>query len=244
MYLELSYSALIDPSEQLQFATLALTEGDVEFYKSEVKNLIRYHGYFFTYEDTLRSPAMTEKLKSHNLVDWLVDETKLNYPLWVKENPEFFFRQQTILELKEANTSRLYLAQLVDFHKNNKDTIALEETLKYLREFDFNLLWKIVSISKDSGLPTNFNSGFSSYYAIQQIIMNNAYDEFNFKRTWHHIFPFLEKAYFDGQISNSFLKIYDKALEKHNGYQYYGTIDGVKVLEAEGLAERRKKFKL
>jgi hypothetical protein len=244
MYLDLSKSASIDPSERLQFAALALTEGDVEFYKTEVKDLIRYSGYFFTYEDTLKSPAMTEKLKAYNLLEWLVTETNTNYPLWIKENTEAYFIQSKLLSMAEVNKTRTYYYNLIDYCESKNDSLGKAEVLTYLRDLDFNQLYTLILFSKTHGLPTNFDAGFSSYYIFQQILINNAYDLFNFKRTWHHIFPHLEKAYFDGKISNSFLKIYDKALQQHFGHQYYGTIEGVEITDPDGLAERRKKFGL
>lgn len=244
MYLEIASSASIDPSERLQFATLALTEGDVDFYKTEVKDLIRYSGYFFTYEDTLKSPAMTEKLKTHHLLDWLVSETNANYPLWIKENTEAYFIQSKLLAMAEVNKTRSYYYKLIDYCESKNDSLGKAEVLNYLRDLDFTQLYTIITFSKTHGLPTNFDAGYSSYYIFQKILINNAYDIFNFKRTWHHIFPHLEKAYFDGKISNSFLKIYDKALQQHFGHQYYGTIEGIEITDPDGLAERRKKFGL
>jgi len=244
VYTDLSRMYAIDPGERVQFSQVALDNGDVEFYKTETQDLIQQFGYFFRYEDTLKSPAFTALLNQHALVDWLVAQTNERFPVWVKENPDAFFVQQKLMSMRETNRTRIYYNQLMDYHTANNDSAGYAEVLKYARDFDFTQLYEIVKICKVSGLPTNFDAGYASYYILQYILINNTEDQFNFERTWHHIFPFLEKAYFDGKISNTFTRIYDEALEKHYNYQYFGTIDSVEVKDPEHLAERRKKYGL
>lgn len=241
---ELRISSLVDPSERLIFSYEALANGDVDYFKSENEDLIRNYGYFFRYEDTL-SVSLNQDLRSqYNLVDWLVAETNENYPLWIKDHPEAFFIQQKLIGMKAAAKTAQYYKNLIDYHDERNDSLASAEVLKYLRDIHFTQLYEIVKISRTNGLPNNFDHGYDTYYTIQIILMQNLFDEFNLERTWHHIFPFLEKAYLDGKISNTFIKLYDQALRRHYDYQYYGTIDGLEVLDPDGLAERRKKFGL
>lgn len=46
----------------------------------------------------------------------------------------------------------------------------------------------------------------------------------NIVEVWGLLFPFLEKAYLEGKISDNFFKHYDTYLYQYEGYQYYGTL--------------------
>jgi len=234
----------IDPAERVKFSRYALENGDIDYFKSEQIDLIKNYGYFFTSADTIKFGIYHELLKKNNLLEWLIDQTNQNYPLWVKENPDAFFMQQKILAMTEANKSRYYFYRLMDYHNERNDSLAHNEVLKYLQDFDFTQLYEIIEISRNNGLPNNFDFGYNTYYQIQIILTNNMFDKFNFERTWHHIFPLLEMAYFDGKISNTFLFLYDEACEKHYNHQYYGTLENVTVKDSTGLKARRIKFGL
>jgi hypothetical protein len=241
---ELHTMYTVDPSERSQFAFVALQNGDVDYFKSTYADLIRNYGYFFTYADTLKLGTIAYYARDYDLVDWLVDQTNTGYPKWVAENPTGFFIQQRILQLDEKSSTRTYFLRMLENDSITSDSVLVEEALKYLRDLDFNLLYEIITLCRSHGLPNNFDSGGKTYVLLQRILSNNAMDQFNFERTWHHIFPFLETAYFAGKISSSFLKLYDRALEEHYRYQYYGTLDSVEVKDPAGLSERRKKYHL
>lgn len=245
LFSELCSMYEVDPSERYQFSYTALRNGDVDFFKSEHEVIMLNYGYYFTYDDTMRiGGSLHDALKQYDLVDWLVEKTKLLYPKWVAENPQGFFIQQRVLQLSAANSTRGNLNAIYKLVESSGDSMMLAEALTYKRDLDFTHLYEIITLSRAHGLPNNFDHGYNTYYKLQQILSNNLTDKFNLERTWHHIFPHLEKAFFDGKISKTFLKIYDQALQKNYGYQYYGTIDDVEVLDPQGLSERRKKFGL
>lgn len=74
-----------------------------------------------------------------------------------------------------------------------------------LDNLDYSNILAIVSICQKYGLPNNFEHGYNTYYQITLLMLHSMSHEVNIKRVWSVLFPFLERAYFDGKISYIFI---------------------------------------
>ncbi|MBS1646919.1 MAG: hypothetical protein JST67_06225 [Bacteroidetes bacterium] len=136
---------------------------------------------------------------------------------------------------------------LSSFDAFSTDTSCLQSKLfsTMIAQEDFRHLEEIVDLSKENGgLPNGFEYTTDIYQKIQLILLHNLKTKENFLKAWGLIFPYLEKAYFDGKISYSFLYAYDVYSNMHFGYQYYGFLDKVPVKDNEELSERKKRYKI
>ena len=93
-------------------------------------------------------------------------------------------------------------------------------------------------------LPNSFDQGIFISKTIEWIIFHNL-KQGNFKETMSIIFPYIEKAYLQGKVSDYFFETYDYYLHYYKGYQYFGTMgDSVPTEDAKNLLIRRKKYGL
>ncbi|MCB9448533.1 MAG: hypothetical protein H6585_09345 [Flavobacteriales bacterium] len=143
---------------------------------------------------------------------------------------------------------RLYARDqmLVAFSQFDHDSCSVSKNIaSTIENNDFENLLEIVRLCKmnNNELPTGYDFAIDTYSKIQMILWHNLKSKNNFQRAWEQLFPYLEKAYFDGKISNSFLYAYDKLSYVHFGYQYYGTISAP-VKDEATLKERQQDYKL
>ena len=230
----------IDPSELVLVLDNILEEDDIETFKTISTYLILERGWSFSIIDTndtnFKLPILLEQIKTHDLVPWLIETSENNYPIWVKSH------QKDLFILSEINTivyaSYEIRSYLRKFDKENTDSIISEMDIKHMYR-----LWELC-ILNDSMLPNNFDNGIGSYYKITNILGPNLFNKENFYPAWEIIFPFIDKAYLDGKISSNIFYSYDIWCNNHFGYQYYGTLEDVKVTDDEGLLERRMRYSL
>ncbi len=230
----------IDPSELVFILDNILAENDIETFKIISTYLMRERGWNFSIIDTndtnFKLPILLEQIKTHDLVTWLIETSEINYPIWVKTHQRDLF---IISEIK----SLLFAEQEIQsyLYKYNKDTASIISTKMGLKHM--HRLWELCVLN-DSTLPNNFDNGIGTYYRLTNILGSNIYNKENFYTAWEILFPFIDKAYLDGKISSSIFYFYDIWCNNHFGYQYYGTLENVKISDEEGLLERRMRYSL
>lgn len=235
-----------DPSETLLFLGKALENGDINFYKKQIKSLMQDYGWTYTYNDTLDNTINKSKLlryiKSLNLIEWTIRKSdkyscrpKMKHPL-----------TKSFIEIVN---SMLYLDQEITrlVPNNSIDSISMDCRNKFISEIDFNNIKKIIDLCKqnDGLIPNNFDNGIGTYYKLQIIIWHNLKTERNFQKSWDLLLPYIEKTYFAGKIGFTIFMLYDKCCYQHYGYQYYGTLGKeAQIKDKETYKDRKERYRL
>lgn len=234
----------VDPAERLLFAKKALAFDDVKYFKSEAIIAMRDFGWHYSYQDTLNEGSTTTDIKKHGLVEWLVKKSEIIYPKWIQKNPIGYLVQKEVEKICAMDRTRKYF-----YHLLYDDLISDSTIIKYiqseLNNMDYSNILAVRLLSEKYGLPNNFDHGYNTYYRVTSLLQHAMHEEINIERVWAAIFPYLEKAYFDGKISYTFFYHYDLCLFKTKGYQYYGTMgDNVPNIDSKNVNERQRKYSL
>jgi len=240
LFISLDKKYLVEPSQKISFLRYSFDNKDYIFLKEQIKILIEKNG-FSIQQVNLNSYNFYSTLASGELSEWYKDTFKNYYPIWLKKN---IGKMEAIKII-----DNLYIQDqlLSSFDKFSTDSSCLQskQFSTMIAQEDFQHLEEIVDLSKkNGGLPNGFEYTTDIYQKIQLILLHNLKTKENFSKAWALIFPYLEKAYFDGKISYSFLYAYDAYSNMHFGHQYYGFLDKVPVKDSEGLSERKKRYKL
>lgn len=234
----------VDPAERLLFAHKALAFGDIKYFKGEAVLMMRDFGWHYSYEDTLNDGSTTEDIKKHGLVEWLVKKSEILYPKWIQKNPSGYLVQKEVEKICAIDHTRSYFYHLL-YDDLISDSAAIKYIQNELNNMDYSNILAVRSLCERYGLPNNFDHGYNTYYGVTYLLHHSMYGEMNIERVWTALFPYLEKAYFDGKISYTFFYQYDLRLFKTTGYQYYGTMsDDVPNIDSENVNERKRKYSL
>ncbi|MBK7128787.1 MAG: hypothetical protein IPM74_02250 [Crocinitomicaceae bacterium] len=235
---------IVDPAERLLFSRRALEFDDVNYFKAESIILMRDFGWHYSYQDTLIEGTNTEQIKKHGLVKWLVKKSEIYYPEWIKKNPTGYLVQEEVEKILAMDHTRIFFYHIL-YGTAVYDSTTTKCVQTELDNLDYSNILAIVSICQKYGLPNNFEHGYNTYYQITLLMLHSMSHEVNIKRVWSVLFPFLERAYFDGKISYTFFYLYDTCLFKATGYQYYGTMNiEIPIIDSDNVYERKKKYSL
>lgn len=234
----------IYPSDKLFFLGYSLENNDIKYFKDNAKILMRDYGWHYSYSDTLPEKIRLFWLKGiHdlNITDWTVRTCEKNYPIWTKNNIEAVDVQKQLVAYK-------YFDQTLrkkggSFYNSLGDSLRI----RFFAKYDQANFQSFVDLCKQNNTMLNeYDHGIGAYSIGMFILWHALKDnQSKFEYNWSLILPYLEKAYFDNKIPNTFLFYYDYASKNNFGYQYYGTLGKyVPVKEPETLQERRKKFEL
>ena len=229
----------IDPCQRVNFLMYSYNHKDYSFLKSQVKYLIKQHG--FTMQGDKAAFNYYSLFISGELSAWHKRTYHKYYPKWYKKNID---KIETIHAIEELHTQDQMLSKFAEFSIDSSSQ-ASKNIFSMIAREDYDHITKIVELSKkNGGLPNNFDYGPFTYQYIKGILWHNLKTPENFSKAWDLLFPYLEQAYFKGKISSEFLHIYDYFLNQYYGYQYYGFLANVPVKDKESLAERKKHYKL
>ena len=229
----------IDPLLIGSFLAYSYDHKDYSFLKEEVSYLIKCHG--FTMQGSKAAFNYYALFISGELSVWHKKTYHKYYPKWYKKNID---KMETIQAIDELHTQDQMLSKFAELAVDTFSQASKNINSMIAKE-DYNHIAKIVELSKkNGGLPNNFDHGAYTYQKIQGILWHNLKTPENFSKVWDLLFPYLEQAYLKGKISSEFFHIYDYFLNQYYGYQYYGFLANVPVKDKEGLAERKKRYKL
>lgn len=233
-FLEVENDHRIDPSWELYFLEHSLINKDIDFFKDRIQSLIKLNGYRFTRTDTLRyrQNELHDLIFENQLEDWLLSKSDSLFPLWIAKNPKAYELSQRleklrILDQTRGNYYRIY------------DTCSLSR--EYLQRIDYENFANLIMICKENNdkVPSTFDIGFGSAWNL--ILLHNLRKE-NMFDIWNMTLPYIEKAYFEGSISESYFRLFDQLLVRQTGYQYYGFEGDKPIWEEEYVKERKSRY--
>ena len=241
MWLKLEKKYPIDNRERLLFICNSYNNKDIKYFKKELKYLIKCNG--FEINNSLKWLSFYQSITTGELKDWYETLIKKQHKIWLKHNLDKIETINIIEQLFVKDQTMSLLSSYFGIKDTTNEN--LHKFFDKIQHENYANLKRIVEISeKNNELPNTFDYPLLVMGKIEIIILHNLKDSTNFEKKWNLIFPYIEKAYFDGKISNSSFKMYDKLLFEFFGYQYYGTIKGAPIKDIDTYEQRKKKYKL
>lgn len=233
----------VDPREISEFIKHSLDAEDISFYKQQIRFLSRNYGYILVDKDTIdiewmHSSSLTKKIYKHDLVDWTIKTSTKGYRKWVAEHPHEVMLNERLYSMDQKDQ---YTRQMIAWSCTS-DSIAHQQALRF---WDYENFLELLTIYQynDSIIPNPFDNGLKKPMGWL-IIWHNLKTPENRELVWTLLLPYVEKTYFTGKIGKHFFEVYDHCLYTSQGEQYYGTIEGVPIRDAEHYEERKLKYKL
>lgn len=97
---------------------------------------------------------------------------------------------------------------------------------------------------RQNALPNVKRNGYNMDISIPLFHILSVSDSLLQKR-WEEIFPFVEKAFDAGEISNSYFFMYDRLLYRQYGRQYFGGMGkDVPTIDSSDPTEREKRYRI
>lgn len=223
---------LIAPSTRLHFSFLCLKNNDIETFKKIIPVLIEKEGFFYSYKDTLpinRFFFINNLIYENGLQNWMISQSANLYPIWIKNN---YFQFTSSLELIRLFTE----AKKIDLN-------ILTNSRAWNQSFDLLIELQLICKSNNNTLPNEFDYGISGREKYIFTIIENClfFDQYA-KLSWEFILPYIDNAYFEGKIGTNYYALYDYALYRHSGMQYYGFIENAPFIDEFNLFKRAKKY--
>lgn len=253
-YLKYDQKYQFDPIYTLSFLEFALKNDDIAYFKKEIRKLIKLYGYSYSLIDTsgisMENP-LNQQIHSKKMYYWLALKSKKNHHKWVRKNPNAAFQGVLLNTLftKDQLTRKISF----DFFPVMKemDSICYANFVNVydslLTAIDANNIISLQNacIKNDNYLLNNFDNGYLSSRIVGLIISHNLKRGKYLNETWERLYPFVEQAYIDGKISDILFHEYDFNLNKHYGYQYYGTLGNeTPIKDMETFDDRKKRLSL
>lgn len=244
-----------DPVYKLSFLEFSLTNKDIMYFKKEISYLIKNHGYYYNFSDTIGeslSIPINWSIRENGLAPWVSKTCQKLYPKWVKKHTEDVRYLNKLDQLRTADQQirKSSFTLFPSVLNHTSDSVVIKsftrtyDSLICVIDLENVIAIKNICLKNGGNLPTNFDSGFSISKKISLIITHNLKKGKNLKKTWEYLYYYVEKAYLEGKISSLLLYEYDYYLNSHFGYQYYGFLEDVPVIEPETFNERKIKFGL
>ncbi len=225
-----SEDRILLPDHTLYFSYFLLKNQHIETFKGEIIDLMKNHGYFYTFNDTIiqnRFYYINQLVYENNLQNWMIEQSLIYHPQWIQNNYFSYSVSNVIKQLK--NKSEVI---------NNNELINPNSWNQH-----FELIVKIVEIAKmnNNTLPNQLDLGISMGELDLLIEKALAFPS-KINITWEFILPYIDKAYFEGKIGSNLYQIYDIYLYNHSGSQYYGFIPNAPYIEEYTLFKRKEKY--
>lgn len=97
---------------------------------------------------------------------------------------------------------------------------------------------------RQNALPNVERNGYGMDISIPLFHILSVSDSL-FQERWDKIFPFVEKAFDAGEISNSYFFMYDRLLYQQCGKQYFGGMGKeVPTLDGSDCTERKRRYRM
>ena len=199
---------------------------------------------------------MYSKLVSDtSFVKWYNLEYSKNYPLFLSKNADVLWLIQMVKDFKYID-QQLYIGQINSFKRENKNDSLLGVKLDKLAErMAMDVFLKLISVCKKINyLPNSFDHKHPDVTSnVNLILLHNTKISYKLEEKWALIWPYLEKACFDGKYRPmDLLWHYDNSMYWNYGYQYYGTLlpqnvghDGkIPIKDEATVNQRRAKYGL
>lgn len=242
-FLEMEMHHKVNPNDEYLFVCEALRFDDTTFFRERIITLMDEHGFFFPSRDTL-----PENLNGHaelfyekGLHQWLLSESRMRYPEWIKKHPEAFEvqREMNIMyRLDQELRSSIHFTHVLESNCTGR-----ELNWSVLGKIDYTHAAEIASMSiRMKNLPNYFDHGLESYGLMSLVIWHNLKNEDNIHTTWMIFLPHIDKAYFEGKIGGDLYASYDHWLLEFTGYQYYGFEGDAPVKDSESFEARKARY--
>ncbi len=162
---------------------------------------------------------------------------------------------------------RRYYAQwdslLAVWQRNHSDMAAFRQEITHFKERERIVYPNYLRSATDTGLKASIDSLFESLLSLcvrQNALPNMEHNGYGMdisiplfhilsisdsllQERWAKIFPFIEKAFEAGEISNSYFFMYDRLLYRQCGRQYFGGMDReVPIIDGSDYTERQKRY--
>lgn len=218
----------------------AYVQGDTAYFKELLAHMVARH-HFVLYPAYIHEPYFQLLFKG-SLKDWYRN-------MWKKEIVKWYTHNGDILEWRML---------ILDYHKRynmvqripGREMQPGDSSIRFMYERRDALLreaaFRIVTIAaaNDSVLPSDDNMGLGISDAVDDILF-----DFVFSDSSGTYFDMVEELYwrsFRNDLTGSgFPFAYDSWMFRRSGVQYYGTVQKFgHVRQAEGLMERRRRWKL
>lgn len=223
----------IDPRDKLWIAHWAFKNRDTTLCKKILTKLISQNGFILT--DDYSFLSFYESMSVGKLKDYYLQ-------IFKKENKEY------CLNNIDRLSDLYFLDELYRFDQSHtiatdKSDSCCEKLTKHLKAVDRYIYEKLLYLSiKYNYLPNNFDFKFDASGKITIMIQHLFYDSTRIESVWQGLLPFYEQTFKNGKMTNDLIYIYDKWLNIHFHYQYYGTIMDVRVIDEANLSSRQKLF--
>jgi hypothetical protein len=219
---------VIDPEQKLLVAMVAYTHGDSAMYLSILLDLMAAHGY----EDSPHTSGMLfhDDISSGRHAAWYdqhLDSCRIAFFSTHLARFHVIDELRKIYELDQARG-------VVYTHASDQG--GADSILSGLDGENFH---RILALANVYGLPNNMDDQWNATGIVNLVLHHCGKNPDRFQERWDAIWPYLERAYSEGKISNGFLFIYDQSLSTHTGMQSFGTLPDVPVRDSDGLRQRR-----
>lgn len=214
---------------EVEILPIILLNGDTIAFIESLKFLTATYGFDYkTHYHFLYNPSVKNIVKKKVFIDAtpIIDSLLL---IWKEYSSD-------MLEINE---------QIIKFQHNERETYQTHDRndsigfLKRINEIFDDL---ILICQKQNGLPNSFDNKF--IFDISMSIFHIlSTDNHTLIDKWNRIFPFIEKSFLEGKISNSYFFQYDRLLYMGLKKQYFGTFGSkVSIIDSQNVEERKKKY--
>lgn len=224
-------AAHINPERKLLIATVAFEHGDSSIFLKILLDLMAEHGF----EDgsATRGMPFHEDISIGAHKTWYIQHLDSCRIRFINSHIRRFEVIRRIESIRQKDQLRgLIYASIAD--QEIADSIVTR--------IDSANLQELVDIARVWGLPNNFDDQLNAEGIVGLVLLHCGKNPVGFHERWNSIWPYLDKAFKEGKITNGFIYIYDQTLRMHSGQQYYGTLNGVPVSDPINLDIRRSEY--
>ncbi len=242
-----------EPDLKYKLLDNSFKNGDYQFFKKELKNLVKHYGVNIIYFKGNESyyKAITEGFLSK----WFKNMYLKNHPLWMKHNFLKQIDQKKLNDIKDKDQLVNVFAINIK-NETGLDSLQRKKVHALLQDFFFENISDLYVITrKYDAYPTG-----KSFAVIQNhfgvALIHNYQSVNNFDKTWTLFYPYYKKSYLNTGIDYIAFKNYDNLSYIHYGTQRFGlldienipeifkkeSLDFVPIQDEDFLKEIRKKF--
>ncbi len=240
------------PEQKLQLLSPSYTNGDLDFFKEELLNLVENYGFDIlqlnnrlNYYEALANGELSAWFKKNYpqlRAKWL--ENNLEKLPYIKSLNDLYFKDQTLADFLNTINSQNFEDEKVQQLLN---AIFLDETKNNFSEL-LNIYTQIGKYpsAKSFAIPQ------SPYFLVEMHALKTPSISFE---CLEQIYPYYEKAYLNNEITYLVFRDFDTQLIFSTGKQYFGTVKEsevpqsfldkngkIPVIDVDHLIKRRAKL--
>jgi hypothetical protein len=210
-----------EPDLKYKLLSNSFKNGDISYFKQELKKLVRNNGLNIIYFKG--NESYYEPITIGYLSRWFKRMYLRNHMFWMDHN---FLKQIDQKKLNEIKTKD-QLVNSFSIKVNNEvklDSLQKSKILTLLQDFFFENISELYGITrKYNNLPTAKSFAIiQNHYGIA--LLHNEQAKNNFAKTWTLFYPYYKKAYLNNEIDYVVFINHDNWSYVHNGYQIFGLL--------------------